>query len=331
MPRIFDNIHQKLLETLRPTLAQSTRADFCIGYLNLRGWQAIGDIIDNWSPTEGQVCRVLVGMQRPPHEDIKALYQAEVLGSDKPLDNATATRLIVKFAEHLKEQITFGIPTGRDEAGLRELAHQLRAGQIVVKLFLPYPLHAKLYLLFRDDINNPVTGFVGSSNLTLSGLSKQGELNVDVLEHDATAKLGQWFEDRWGERWCLDVSKQLAEVVEASWAREVPVPPYHVYLNMAYHLSVEARAGLSQFRLPARFDDDLFEFQKSAVKIAARHLHRRGGVMIGDVVGLGKTMMPLRWHEWSKTTSTTKHSSSARRTCCPCGSGIARNMACAAR
>ena len=74
MPRIFDNIHQKLLETLRPTLAQSTRADFCIGYLNLRGWQAIGDIIDNWSPTEGQVCRVLVGMQRPPYEDILATF-----------------------------------------------------------------------------------------------------------------------------------------------------------------------------------------------------------------------------------------------------------------
>ncbi|MDN5936672.1 MAG: SNF2-related protein, partial [Nitrosospira sp.] len=64
-------------------------------------------------------------------------------------------------------------------------------------------------------------------------------------------------------------------------------------LNMAYHLSVEARAGLSQFRLPPRFDEELFEFQKAAVKIAARHLHRRGGVIIGDVVGLGKTMMAV--------------------------------------
>ena len=291
MPRIFDNIHQRLLETLRPTLTQSRRADFCIGYFNLRGWQAIDDIVAGWSPADGQICRVLVGMQRPPHDDIKALYQAGVVDAVKPLDNATATRLLTKFAEHFREQITFGIPTRRDETGLRRLAQQLRAGQIVVKLFLPYPLHAKLYLLFRDDINNPATGFVGSSNLTMSGLARQGELNVDVLEHDATAKLGKWFEDRWGERWCLDVSKHLAEVIEASWAREQPVPPYQIYLNMAYHLSVEARAGLSQFRLPARFDDELFEFQKSAVKIAARHLHRRGGVMIGDVVGLGKTMM----------------------------------------
>lgn len=156
MPRIFDNIDQKLLDTLRPTLTQSKHADFCIGYFNLRGWQAIDDVIAQWAPENGQICRVLIGMQRPPHDDIKAIYQTA--NGEAPLDNATATRLITRFAEHLKEQITFGIPTGRDENGLRALARQLRAGQVVVKLFLPYPLHAKLYLLFRDDINNPVTG-----------------------------------------------------------------------------------------------------------------------------------------------------------------------------
>jgi SNF2 family DNA or RNA helicase len=87
---------------------------------------------------------------------------------------------------------------------------------------------------------------------------------------------------------CLQIWPRSSK---SSWAREEAIPPYHIYLNIAYHLSTEARAGLSQFRLPARFEQELFEFQKSAVKIAARHLHRRGGVMIGDVVGLGKTMM----------------------------------------
>ena len=289
MARIFDNIQQDLLEALRATLAVSTRADFCVGYFNLRGWQAIDDLIQPWAPGTGQVCRVLVGMQRPPHDEIRELYSAA--STEPGLDNATAIRLKVQFAAHLREQITLGIPTGRDEAGLRTLARQLRAGQVCIKLFLPYPLHAKLYLLFREDANNPATGFVGSSNLTLQGLARQGELNVDVLEHHATARLAQWFEDRWGHRWALDVSQDLAAIIESSWAREDAVPPHHIYLNIAYHLSTEARAGLSQFRLPARFEQDLFEFQKSAVKIAARHLHRRGGVMIGDVVGLGKTMM----------------------------------------
>lgn len=289
MSRIFDNIEQDLLTALRATLQVSRRADFCIGYLNLRGWQSIDEQIADWVPADGQICRVLVGMQRPPQEDIRELYRQ----TDEPglIDNATASRLKTQFASHLREQITLGIPTGQDEVGLRRLARQLRGGQVVVKLFLPYPLHAKLYLLFRDDVNNPITGFVGSSNLTLAGLSRHGELNVDVLDHLGTQKLSAWFDQRWADRWALDVSAELATIIENSWAREEAIPPYHIYLNMAYHLSTEARAGLSQFRLPVRFESELFEFQKSAVKIAARHLHRRGGVMIGDVVGLGKTMM----------------------------------------
>jgi superfamily II DNA or RNA helicase len=292
LTRIFDNIEEQLLPTLRATLDVSKRADFCIGYLNLRGWQAIDDLVDQWQPENGEVCRVLVGMQRPPYDEIRDLYKlASQSSSEGRIDNARALLLKQKFAAGLREQITLGIPTGKDEAGLRRLARQLRSGKVVVKLFLPYPLHAKLYLLFRDDINNPSTGFVGSSNLTMQGLSKQGELNVDVLDHLATTKLSSWFEERWSERWAIDISNELASIIEASWARETLIPPYQIYLSIAFHLSTEARAGISQFRLPPRFENELFDFQKSAVKIAARHLHRRGGVMIGDVVGLGKTMM----------------------------------------
>ena len=60
---------------------------------------------------------------------------------------------------------------------------------------------------------------------------------------------------------------------------------------MAYHLSQEARTGLAEFQIPKIFQDILFDYQAAAVKIAARHLHKRGGVIIGDVVGLGKTLM----------------------------------------
>src|SRR5437763_13072706 len=60
---------------------------------------------------------------------------------------------------------------------------------------------------------------------------------------------------------------------------------------MAYHLSQEARAGLSEFRIPSEFGNRLFDYQVAAVKIAAHHLNKRGGVLIGDVVGLGKTLM----------------------------------------
>jgi hypothetical protein len=48
MARIFDNIDQDLLSALRDTLLVSKRSDFCIGYLNLRGWQSVDDLIQNW-------------------------------------------------------------------------------------------------------------------------------------------------------------------------------------------------------------------------------------------------------------------------------------------
>ena len=156
---------------------------------------------------------------------------------------------------------------------------------------MKHPLHAKLYLLFRPDPINPIVGYLGSSNLTFAGLSKQGELNVDVMDRDACEKLAVWFEDRWNDRWCVDISQELLEIIAQSWAREQPIPPYHIYLKIAYHLSQEARAGLLEFRIPRDFGNTLFEFQKAAVKIAAHHLNKREGVLIGDVVGLGKTLM----------------------------------------
>ncbi len=289
MPRIFDNIDHSLLPALRETLALSERADFCVGYFNLRGWKALDNYIDRWAGGSGQCCRLLVGMQRLPRDHLNVALSVFRDGND--IDNQTALRLKKKLAEDFRDQLMVGVPTNEDEAGLRRLAAQIRAKKVVVKLFLRHPLHAKLYLLFRPDPISPTIGYLGSSNLTFAGLSQQGELNIDVLDHDACHKLAQWFEDRWEDRWCVDISNELLEIIEESWAREDVLPPYYVYLKMAYHLSQEARTGLSEFRLPHDFTRKLFEFQVAAVKIAAHHLNKRRGVLIGEVVGLGKTLM----------------------------------------
>jgi superfamily II DNA or RNA helicase len=289
MPQIFDNIEKHLHTALASAMGLSDRADFCVGYFNLRGWRHIDSLVDQWSGGDGHCCRLLVGMNQLPQEQLRSAMGIGAHGQE--IDQATAIALKRKLAQDFRDQLMLGIPTNADEAGLRRLAAQIVERKLVVKLFLRHPLHAKLYLLFRQDPINPIIGYLGSSNLTLAGLSRQGELNIDVLDHDACHKLATWFEDRWADRFCVDISQELVEIINASWARPAAIPPYQIYVKMAWHLSQEARAGLSEFRIPSDFGNTLFEFQKAAVKIAAHHLNKRGGVVIGDVVGLGKTLM----------------------------------------
>jgi hypothetical protein len=123
---------------------------------------------------------------------------------------------------------------------------------------------------------------------------------VDVLEHDACQKLARWFDDRWDDQFCLDISRELIAVIEESWAREQPLTPYEVYLKMAEHLALEARAGLGEFSLPPELGNRLFEFQAAAVKIAAHHMNRppRPGSM---ATGLAGRFRPI----WGTTASST--------------------------
>lgn len=289
MPQVFDNIDKHLLTALSEAMGLSERSDFCVGYFNLRGWRQIDSLVEKWAGGDGHCCRLLVGMQQMPQDQLRSAMS--LVKGDEQIDQATAIALKRKLAQDFRDQLTVGIPTDADEAGLRRLAAQITAQKLVVKLFLRHPLHAKLYLLFRQDPLNPKIGYLGSSNLTLAGLAKQGELNVDVMDHDACDKLAKWFEDRWNDRFCIDISQELIDIINNSWARPEPIPPYQIYIKMAYHLSQEARAGLTEFRIPSDFGQKLFEFQKAAVQIAAHHLNKRGGVVIGDVVGLGKTLM----------------------------------------
>ncbi|NDJ19886.1 helicase-related protein [Myxacorys almedinensis] len=286
MSSIYDNIEQPILPELQAYLKQAYRADFCVGYFNLRGWRQIDADIEKFEGGDGQACRLLVGMYRLPKEELR---QAFAIGVEpERIDQGQAIRLQTLMAQEFRQQLTFGAPSASDEEGLQRLRSQLLTHKLQVKLFLRHPLHAKLYLIYRRDRATPIISYVGSSNLTLSGLRSQGELNVEVVDRDDTNKLEQWFEERWDDRFCLDISEQLAEIIDESWAGR-SLKPYFVYLKMAYHLSQEARDGLSQYRAPASFG--LLPFQEAAVQIAAHHVSKRNGVIIGDVVGLGKTLV----------------------------------------
>lgn len=112
MPQVLDNIEESLLPVLRQTLEVAERADFCIGYFNLRGWRSIDDLVEQWSGGRDACCRVLVGMQPRPDDELR---QALSLGADGPLvDNHAGLRMKQELAEKFREQLTIGAPTAKD-------------------------------------------------------------------------------------------------------------------------------------------------------------------------------------------------------------------------
>ena len=299
MGKIFDNIEIKFTEGLQGIINNVgvKRVDFCVGYFNLRGWNLIvnqidglsGDYVYEGNDRKLRVCRLLIGMHRPDEELIRSIYSKE----DTLPDAELVMKSKLKIAKEFRRQLLLGMPTKKDEWTLRRLASQMRDGKVTVKLYLREPLHAKLYIAHRPDDNfNPIQTIMGSSNLTYAGLTKQGELNAEFADSDSAKKLSNWFDDRWNDKFCLDITDDLIKIIDESWAGEDDIPPYYIYLKTAYHLSQDARNGINEFVLPPQFRRELFDFQQTAVKIAARNLNndKRNGAMIGDVVGLGKTI-----------------------------------------
>src|SRR5687767_6165023 len=122
MPTIFDNIDTPFLENprengLRDALKLAYRGDFCVGYFNLRGWSRIDDVVQSW-PTGGRdvPCRLLVGMQRLPSEELATLFSTEPV--EERVDSKRVAQLRRQIAEDFRKQLTIGIPTSGDEAGL---------------------------------------------------------------------------------------------------------------------------------------------------------------------------------------------------------------------
>ncbi|MDR0488246.1 MAG: phospholipase D-like domain-containing protein [Propionibacteriaceae bacterium] len=290
MSRIVDNISLTLSDVLNGVLPYSSRLDACVGYFNLRGWRSLRDSIGQMQPdgseeSQGSTVRLLVGMAVSTDQLVRQDLEKGTQRIDHTLALRRADQAVLGFAK----QLTWGTPTSFDEAGLRVLRKDLENGLLTVKFAAREPLHAKLYVARLVGGLRAFHAVVGSSNFTAAGLSKQGELSLEETDAELTAQLAQWFQDRWDDQYSMDITKQLIEVLEESWIRETQPRPYLVYLRLAYELSRDARAGLT-LDIPSDVRRLLMPHQESAVRVATKLLQRKGIAVIGDVVGLGKTL-----------------------------------------
>ena len=293
MSRIFDNIDLHLGDHLKQFVTEFDRLDAAVGYFNLRGWQFFAPIVEEKQHSSKPVARILIGMTgADPESQVTESLQSSIDGSisSNSIDNSLARDRKQSALLKFREQLSRGMLNQDDFDALRMLKKHLEEGKVKIKLFTRRPLHGKTYICHREDVTNPIAAFVGSSNLTMSGLQHNFELNVDVLDWDGTHSLAKWFEDRWEDHFTIDITSDLVELIEESWAGEKNPSPYDLYLKVCWHLSKDVREGLAEYGLPTALQNELLDYQSSAVKTLARRIAIRGGAMLGDVVGLGKSI-----------------------------------------
>lgn len=298
MPNIFDNLtdETRLGPALRDSLTDFDTLDVATGYIDLRGWSSLADVVDSKASADPArpVARVLVGMVAPADSQqlldrLQEEVQPPAYGSDiHDRERAIARR--DQLVAHLRTQLMRGLATKQGQQTLQTLKRQLADGVVALKVFTEKPLHGKTYIFHAPGKKHGATwGYVGSSNLTGAGLHSNLELNIDVQDSDATAKLATWFEERWDDPFSLDITADIIDLIAHSWADDEQPTPFEVYLKVCHSLSQDARDGMG-YVLPKSMSELLLEYQESAVRTLSRRIVRRGGTMLGDVVGLGKTL-----------------------------------------
>ncbi len=280
MPTIYDNIENYLHEELNREIRGAYAVDFCVGYFRMSGWDLISEAIDTLEGGKNKQCRLLIGMPFAENDRPKQ--------RDGYLSKSEAFQIKSSLKFRLRRQLENERQTLQSETTLLKLQNQLKNQKLVVKVYTPEPLHAKLYLLYRNESKAKIVGYLGSSNLTFSGLKMQNELNVDILEQDAAQKLSLWFEKRWNNLYSLEITDDLIEMIDESWVYNQR--PFWVYMKTVYHLCTDIREG-AKLDLPEQFQNVLLPFQQDAFRRAVVKMEKGAmGAMIGDVVGLGKTV-----------------------------------------
>ena len=136
----------------------------------------------------------------------------------------------------------------------------------------------------------------GSSNLTRAGLSTQEEFNVEISDF-GFEDADKYFDNLWDEAVKItehaESKKKLIEIVEKdTLIKEITPFEAFVIVLKTYLDSFESRdIGQSLLKILEDNGYATYQYQLDAVKQALAIIENNNGVIIADVVGLGKTII----------------------------------------
>lgn len=251
--------------------------DVLVGYFRTSGFYELSDALENVDKI-----RILVGL----NVDKKTV---EILNSESVI--LSTKEVTENFDETLIKEMEESEDTKEIEKGIRTFIKYIRENKIEMRIYPHSPLHAKVYIMRKneqlsDDFGKVITG---SSNFSKSGLKGNLEFNVELKNSGDVKFALNKFEELWKES--INITNEYLEVInEKTWLKE-GIEPYDLYLKFLYEFfEEEINSDQTDFKgefLPEGFKK--FDYQIHAVNQAKKILNRYNGVFLADVVGLGKT------------------------------------------
>lgn len=162
------------------------------------------------------------------------------------------------------------------------------------------PNHAKLYLFQNKDEESvcgtfPGTMITGSSNLSVTGLKNRLELNVILRDKSSYEEGKNVFDELWNDSVEVVDEKRIDEfkqkVIKQIWLEKL-YSPYTMFIRVLHeYFNIRTDENLlTPFDITKGKFSNL-KYQTDAVQLAINSIRNHDGVIISDVVGLGKSII----------------------------------------
>ena len=298
---VIDNYKgNDLAKYLNDVLPYTESAKFAIGYFFVSGLDVIIENVKHLkelrilisNTTDQKTAETLI-------QAFKRLKEAEYTLEPEKYQNKERIKEVVELTKNnLKESVERMSQKTSDENTITSLLDLMSPQKkiIKVKVLTTEKLHAKAYLMkikkgsATQIMRQDGYGVVGSSNLSVAGLKHSSELNLVTLDNQDYKHLAKWFDRLWDE--AEEFTEDFNYILSNSWAART-FSPYDVYIKGIYH-EMKERIGEKEEALFNPFGTigpHLFDYQLQAVHQTVRWLKKYRGIIIADVVGLGKTFV----------------------------------------
>lgn len=284
--KLITNQETTLSDLFSSILPRTKDICFLVGYFYFSGFPEF------YQNIQEKKLRILVGLDIDVDtmNKVREYEQFEQKRISKKKDQQNYYEQFVKLFNNTD---FFDTPERQD--AFRVFYNKIKDGTLEIRKTAE-PNHAKMYL-FEDIENDPTLPghmIVGSSNLSIQGLKRRNELNV--VFHDTDYSEGKKLFDKLWETATPIADLELLEnfeknVIKKIWFEKLPTP-YTIYLRILKEY-FEIKCKDNEFRSPHKINSKYldFEYQTDAIKSSLDKIERHNGVIIADVVGLGKSII----------------------------------------